>query len=175
MSFKRTKYTRKATKAAIGWLESYYEKRLKKPDTEVVFSGTGGAVFGILLFGGILAACVYSAMLVSAVEDKILVVIGCSLLVLFIMYMCTYLGSKIILGRDSITLRGPIKRSGKEFVIARRQVEIRWNEIERIVRTGSNTLDFYTKAGEYYSLGYGFFDIKIVPMIKKYKDVEEKA
>jgi len=174
------------TKLVINSFEKYYERRLEKSDKEIVFSGNGGAIFCILLFGSCLGLFIYLGVeKITDTVDWIVLAIAGLVLAWFVLFSCTFLGSKIILNPRSITLKGPVKTFGdssrnrqktrfREILAVNRSVEMLWNEIEKIERSDAG-LYFYTTSGHRYFLNIAFFDMKLVPRIKSYKDVQKMA
>lgn len=172
------------TKLVINLCEKYYERRLEKSDREMVYSGNGGAIFAILLGGSCLGFLVYlGAEKLADTTSLIILAAGGLIMVWLILFACAYLGSKIILNPRSITLKGPVKAfeetlwkqlktSFREILTVNRSVEMLWNDIEKIERCDSG-LYFYTTSGNRHFFNVAFFDMKIVPMIKKYKDVQK--
>ena len=171
------------TRLATNLLEKYYEQRLKINDKEIVYTGNRGAIFFISLLGGCLALIVYLGCKLSGTTDLIVLAVAGIILTLFVLYSYTFLGSKITLNPQSITLKGPVKTFEDNFwsqlkivfresLIANRTVEMSWNEIDKIARC-DNGLYFYTKSGHRFFFSIVFFNVKIVPMIKKYKDVQD--
>ena len=62
----------------------------------------------------------------------------------------------------------------RQLFLVKRQVEMKWSEIEKICRPDHRGcgLYFYTKSGQRYFFSTYFYDVKLMPTIKRYKKYE---
>ena len=161
----------------IDFLESREEKRVKRSDSPVSFTGRRGAIFMIVIavLYFILLGVLYDPSLWNE-KDVVFMNIFFILWACFGLAILRYgyrnLNAEVILTNESITITGVIKDSEKRVV--RESVEIKWSELVKIGRPGAGKMHlyFYTKSGRGYYMNIGCFDTKLVPTLSKYKKIE---
>ena len=169
----------------IGYLEDKHYKKIRKSDKPVVFTGRNGAIWGIVITL-LLAALLGWSFTVPFDPEGAWVRwpfgIFCLLMVLwFLFFFYANLNARVILTKESISMIGPVRDFEDEFLadikvslrqlfLVNRHVEMKWSEIEKVVRRdyGGLGLFFYTKAGQRYFLNTSLLDIKFMPTFKRY-------
>ena len=173
----------------ISYLEDKHYKKIRKSDEPVVFTARKGAVRAIvftLLLGALVAWCFTAPFELDGAWLRWPLGILFSLVIIWALFLSfVNLNARVVLTKESISMTGRVldfedgaladfKASMRQLFLVKRHVEIKWSEIEKLCRPGStgSGLYFYTKSGQRYFLNTGFFDMKLMPTIKRYKKYE---
>ncbi len=174
------------------WLEDKHYTKIRKSDKPVVFTGRKGAIWGIvltLLLAVFLGWCFTLPFEQEGAWFRWPFAALCSVIGLcFLFFSYTNLNARVVLTKESISIIGPVrdfedgsfadfKASLRQMFLVKRQVEMKWSEIERITRlsrpgTRGYGLCFYTKSGQRYFFNAAWFDVKFMPTLKRYKKYE---
>ena len=169
----------------IGYLEDKHYKKIRKSDKPVVFTGRNGAIWGIvmtLLLAALLGWCFTAPLDPEGAWFRWpFGIFGLLMALWFLFFFYANLNARVILTKESIYMIGPvrdfedgfladIKASLRQLFLVNRHVEMKWSEIEKVVRQDYSGLAlwFYTKAGQRYVLNTSCLDIKFMPTFKRY-------
>ena len=172
-----------------GYLEDKHYRKIKKSDKPVVFTGRKGAIWG-MVFTLLLAAFLGWAFTLPFEPEGAW--LGWPLGILFLLVLLWFLfaayvniNSRVIITKESITISGRVrdfedgsfadfKALMRQLFLVKRQVEMKWSEIDKICRPDHRGcgLYFYTKSGQRYFFSTYFYDVKLMPTIKRYKKYE---
>ncbi len=174
------------------YLEDKHFRKIRKSDKPVVFTGRKGAIWGIV-FTSLLGAFL-SGVLTMPYEPEgawlkwPLFILFYTAVFWFLFVSIANFNARIIITKESISIIGRVrdfedgafadlKASLRQLFIVKRQVEMKWSEIERISRLSNKgpELFFYTKSGQRYYFNTILFDVKLIPTIKRYKKSETRG
>ena len=171
----------------VGYLEDKHYKKIKKSYKPVVFTGRKAALWAIFLIVLLAAFLAWTFTLPVEPDGAWL---GWPLAIFFslgaiwgLFISCANLNARVVLTPDSISITGRIrdaedglfadfKASLRQAFIFNRHVEMKWSEIERISRPSYRdpVLIFYTKSGQIYFFYTLYFDVKLMPTLRRYAE-----